>query len=340
MLDGFGRIAAVNGVGLFSVITHAHHLFTFLGGIGQSIPHEFAAGTPGKVTHIVGFVNPGFELRSTFGLFILFGFVQCHNLDRFFGLLGLLPTGVLSRAKQGRIIEAFTGGGYHIIGRQGHFDHKIAKAEGKFGTAGELFVLPSGKIAVHAQARIPLGDGKNVVVFFRKIFVTATREVGRAVAGNIGNVDAVYQIIMPFDAEGKSCSWFDRLGQLNTHHGLVDRIFEGFAIGIDDFLDFAAKFILAFSSFQTLHLVFAHGAVDAGGIKNLVGVVDSMLIFVELQPEVAQGLGRLVVVADQFAAVEAQVVHIECTFNIVITSLLPVLSTRRTIYVAVVVGIG
>ena len=121
---------------------------------------------------------------------------------------------------------------------------------------------------------------------------------------------------------------------------MVDAVFERLAVGIDHFSDFATKFFLALGWFQTLHLIFAHSSVDAGRVKNLIGIISRVLVFVELQPEVTQGLGRLIDISDVFAAIEAQVVHIQGTLDVVITALLPVLRAGRAVDVAVIVGIG
>ena len=212
MLNGLGGILSIDWVRLLGVITHTHHLFAFFGRIGQGIPDKLAAGTPGKIAHVVGFVNPGFELGGPFGFFGFFGLFKRNNFDRLFGLLGLLPTGVLSWAEQGGIIEAFARCCNYVIGGKCHFDHKIAEGQGKFSTSGELFVLPTRKIAVGTKPGIPLGDGENVIVLVREIFITATGQVGRTVAHNFGNVDAVHQIIMPLDAESKRTAWLECFG--------------------------------------------------------------------------------------------------------------------------------
>ena len=72
------------------------------------------------------------------------------DLERLGCLLSLLPALQLRRGEHLRIVLAFTGTAYHMIGGYGHLHFKITKGQSKFTPAGELVVLPALEITVYA----------------------------------------------------------------------------------------------------------------------------------------------------------------------------------------------
>ena len=90
------RVFAVNRIGFLAIVAHAHYALAFLGDVWHGVPDKFAAGGPSKVTHIVGFVNPGFG-AVWLGFFVFLGFIQGYDFQRLFDTFGLFPTLQLSR---------------------------------------------------------------------------------------------------------------------------------------------------------------------------------------------------------------------------------------------------
>ena len=150
---------------------------------------------------------------------------------------------------------------------------------------------PAAVVHVGAHARVELGDGVEVVAFLREVLQPATAT----------HLVAVVDPIPPLHLEGIRGTRGERLGQVHPHHGLVDGVLELTTTGVGN----AGDLVPALEGLGPLpDLAQAYAVADgtrADRVGITVGLVD---VLVQLQPEVAELVGTLIVVGDGLAAHE------------------------------------
>ena len=72
----------------------------------------------------------------------------------------------------------------------------------------------------------------------------------------------------------------------------------------------------------------------------MIIIINSVLVFIQLKPEIAQGMRGLVIIGDPLLSFQLEVFYIEPAFDVVVTALLPVFRAGGAVNSAVVVGRG
>src|SRR6218665_203856 len=103
-----------------------------------------------------------------------------------------------------------------MVSRNIHFYFIISENQSKFAASCELMILPAVKIAVNTHPWEPLCDGVKVISVFREILITASSAF----------LDTIRDVIVPIDFENEFFSFLQSFWKVNTHHCLVDHIFQ------------------------------------------------------------------------------------------------------------------
>ena len=214
-----------------------------------------------------------------------------------------------------------------MIGGNGDRHLEIAKGEGEFAAAEELFVLPALVVGVERHARIELCDRVQPIVVLREVLVTRPAAVFHPIVDRVP----------PIDLETDRLSGHERLRQIDAHHGLVDRVRQRLSAEVGDLSDPEAAIE---------HIEHAHQAADAHAVAQRAGVdlarvaVLRAHVLIELQPQVIQLVRALVVVGDRLAAGDLLFVVVQLDLDVVVRALLPVLVPGRAARSAVGIGRG
>ncbi len=185
-------------------------------------------------------------------------------------------------------ILQFAGRSDDHVGRRGDANGVVAQFQRELATPEKLFVLPALVIGVGNDARIPLGNFVDVVlVFLEELVSAASRNDFR-----VDNVVAVANVDL-----GR-LAWCQRLVQVQSHHGLDDRVFDRSIVGIRHRLDFVAAFKNAACENRIHRLKGDLGCQrrsGSGGDRVRIGL---KVVLVQLNPEIAKRVRRLIVVVD------------------------------------------
>ncbi len=92
------RISAIDRVGLFGIIAHAHSPLAVFIKVRHRIPDKFPARCPRKIPHIVSFVDPCFCSFWIIVFLRLLRFFERNDFNWFSAGLGFFPTLVLIRS--------------------------------------------------------------------------------------------------------------------------------------------------------------------------------------------------------------------------------------------------
>ena len=202
----------------------------------------------------------------------------------------------------------------------------VAELQGEFARAEELLVLPAGRVVIGGHAGEPLR-------YFEQGVLVVEDFIAGAPAQHLLFVDAV----VPVDLEDEILARFQGLRQVDAHHRAVDHVLQRLAIGARQAADMEAALEVAAredaaQAFE-LHRVVARrpGPCLARGRRGHaarvgIGLVD---ILVQLHPQVAERVGRLVVISDGAAAGDLAPGFIERGADRVVGALLPVGVARR-----------
>jgi len=175
----------------------------------------------------------------------------------------------------------------------GHF--VITEDKGELTLPQKLLVLPAADVIIRTKPGEPVGNEVvGIAVFGKEIVAAATVIFGDKV--------------VPVDAEGVTRPRFERSGQIDAHHGLVDRVFKRTArLAIFHRRDSVPELIgcLLTAAFpnggQVLQLGKTHAAlVDTARAGDAAGGAFGKQILVELEPDKPQFVGRVVVVRNRF----------------------------------------
>ena len=178
-------------IAFFGIVGHRHHR-AIAERHAHRVPNKFSGACPTEIANVFRFENPGFAaIRFIFFILAGFGFGNDHH--RFAGAARFAETLLLLRRKHLSRILQHASRSDNVIRRNGDAHRKIAETQCEFAAAQKLFVLPAIHLVIHGHSRIKLGDGVEVIVVFRKIFV----------AGAAAHFHAIVDVIPPFYVERK-----------------------------------------------------------------------------------------------------------------------------------------
>ncbi len=92
--------------------------------------------------------------------------------------------------------------------------------------------------------------------------------------------------------------------------------------------------------FKHPQLLLAHHLAHLAGIHLVFVRRRMMLVFIQLHPQIGQRGGRLIIIGDAFMSAQLTLVLIQCTLDIVIHALLPILCPGTTIGIPECIGRG
>jgi len=313
--DRLGGVGAPQGFGLVGIEGHGQHVLAAALG-GHGIPDELARRGEGDVAHVIRLETPGF---GTLRFFLLVG-VGLRRLDDEGQLarLARLFEAALLRGREYFVgILQDAGGGHDVVGGHGDFQAVIAQLQGELAAAQELLVLPALVVGIAGHARVPLGNFVDVVLVLGKVLVAAAR----------ANGDAVEDVVLPVDAEGKGPSRLQRRRQVEAHHGFDDLVGEWVAVLVGHFAQGDAT--LEFPACQHVGQGPVGKFLEVGRrVGEHVVRVRPETVLVQLQPDIGQGVRRQVVVGHAFAAANLLDFVIEGDGDPVVGPLLPIAGTR------------
>ena len=215
-----------------------------------------------------------------------------------------------------------------MIGRRGDGDVIVAELEGELAGTQELGVMPALIVGIDGQAREPLGGQEQAVAVLAGpgetlIAATATDHIG------LGQGQA------EIDGEGEALAGRQRAGQLDPHHGVDDGEGQGLAVR-------PGHLQVVEAALPVLHALDPQHLVDADRVRGGVGAaalgqgVAAIVLLVQQQPEVAEGIGRMVGVGHRLAARQGAGGLVQADVDVIVDLLLPVAMAGRTRGVAVV----
>ena len=322
--DGVGGILIPERHAFLGVEGHRHHrLAVHLGaGDGHGVPDELAGRGEGEVADVAGLEAPGL-LAFRAALFGGFRFFGRDHEDGAFGLLAGLGE---TLALDGReyflgILEQACGGDDVVIGH-GEGDLVVAELEGELAGAEELLVDPTGVVGVSRHAGEPLGDGVDMVpVFLEELEARAGHDALR-----------VIDRIGPGDLEHEVVAGLQRFGQIESQHGLHDRMREAAPLGVGESgdLQFAVVFLIGEQPVEggVAELLEVDAAFLIGSRAG-VGALGEVVL-VQLDPEVLQGVGGRIVVSHRRLGRERFLFIVEFGPDVVIRPVLPIARARRS----------
>ena len=191
----------------------------------NGVPNELFGGSPGEIANVLGLEDPGFGSLGL-GFFVLFGFLWRDDEHRGFGIFRFLETLAPLRLENPVGILELTGGGHHMVGRNGDLDVVVTEFEGKLTAPQEGLVLPATCIGVGTNAWKPLGDFVDLPALFESLHVAPARA-----CSGIGDG------VAPVDLESEFLIGLQWLGKVNSHHGVDNAVIQlGSAVG-GEFVD-------------------------------------------------------------------------------------------------------
>ena len=317
---GVGGVLAPQGLGLVGVVAHGHH-GPLADGDAHGVPGVLARGGPGEVAHVLGVELPGPPpLGPALGGRLLGG-LGLGGGDHEHGLLGRARLGqprALGGAEHLGGVLQLAGRGHDHVHRRVEADHEVAELEREL-LAHVVVDVPAVALRVGGQARIPVGDRVD-----RVLGVLLEQLVAGA-----GAVDAdIADRVAPGDREGEAPAGLERLGQVDAQHRAADRVAQrlGRLAGGRDGAD-----LIAAGEALAEHLVAQLAVALLVLLADRVGGADpqqlavlGLGVLVELDPEVAQHVGRVVAVVDPLAARDSVLLLVEGGLDPVVDLLLPV----------------
>ena len=187
-------------------------------------------------------------------------------------------------------------------------------------------MLPASRVVIGRHAREPLRHFEQGVLVVEDFIAGAS-------AQHLLFIDAV----IPVDPEDEVLARFQGLRQVDAHHGAVDNVLQRLAVrafqgtDMEAALEVAAREDAA-QAFELHRLVARRFGPRlarrrrAHAARVGIGLVD---ILVQLQPQVAEGVGRLVMVGDAAAAGDFAFGFVQGGAYRVVGALLPVSVARR-----------
>nr|GFC75796.1 hypothetical protein [Tanacetum cinerariifolium] len=125
----FSRVLAPQRVTFLGVVAHAEHGFAALRDF-HGVPNELARRAPGKVTHVLGGVGPGFSAGGA-AAFVFGGLVLAYDEHWLLGTFGLRQAAHLSSRQHLRSILQGAGGAHHVVGGRGDAHAVVAEGQRK-----------------------------------------------------------------------------------------------------------------------------------------------------------------------------------------------------------------
>ncbi len=139
-----------------------------------------------------------------------------------------------------------------------------------------------------------MGNGEEVVSVFGEILVTTPTT----------ECHAIGDLVVPIDIEYKDLTGFKGLGKFHPHHGLVDHIIQLATVAVDDSGDLHAISIVAIRLLDLVESSRTHASVH-GVASLIIRIVDrAVFVFIQLQPEILQCIGRLIAVGNPLSSGE------------------------------------
>src|SRR5450830_1915105 len=223
-----------------------------------------------------------------------------------------------------RILQ-HTGGAHDVVVRHGDADVEVAELEVELTAAEELVVLPAVYVVIHGGARVPL----------RVLVLPAVLELLLLPSAV---TSAVRDFVRPVDSHLHGLAGAERRVEVHAKLGAVEGVVRIRALaGRIDELNAGQRV----TTLEVAHQVAAHPRID--GLRERAGHhgrarIGPLDILVELEPQVRQLVGRVVVVGHYFAAVQPVRGGVERHLDAVVDLLLPVLGARSARCAALVVG--
>ena len=246
---------------------------------------------------------------------------------------GLAQTPALGFAQHLLRVLQHPGGGDNVICGHVDFHLVVAEFQGELAAPEKLLVLPGAVIRIGGHAGIPLGQGIKIGVGFREALVAASSAHGRL-------FDDVER---PVHGKLHLPPRRQRLRQIDAQHGIHDDMGQ-IRIALTHPLDLVAVGIVR------------HGLIPADPIEAVGGLsgfgmgrrsfrtslqgIRAEAVLIQLQPEIAQSIGRGVGVANGRRAGNPAPPFVEAHLNAVVGPLLPIGAAGGAGGVAIGIGRG
>ena len=333
-----GGIFGPQGTTLFRVERHGHDQLLVGTRLRMplGIPYKLARGRPGEIAYVLSGKAPGRSLVATFRL-VCQRLFRRHDINRSFSSLCLSQPVTLFTSEHVIGVLQFTSRRHNVICRHRHGNLVVTELQREFTRAKEFLIGPALIVGVSHQSRKPLRQGEDIVAALTLI----VREVLIASTGTqhitVNNV--VFKIYAQIDL----ITGLQRLGKIDSHQGTHNGVHQGVFTTVGDSID-AMPQISIFLILQTAQLtqtdarwIVAVGtrATAVESATHYCHGIRAEAILVQLEPEIGQGVRRIVAVGNEFRGGKALIVLIQSRVDIVVDFLLPVLMTRRTAGVSI-----
>ena len=183
----------------------------------------------------------------------------------------------------------------------------VTKLQSEFSHAQVLFMLPAGRVGIGGQAREPVGEFVNVVLILAEILGPSSRH------DECGIVDR----IVPPNRKVSGLTRGQRLGEVDAHHGLDDRVRKRIAARILDFSHLHPAIENSFKS-ESLHgLEFNFVEGGSRGRQASIRILGKY-VGVELEPKIAERIRRLVRVGYRLRPNQSLLLVVDLDIDVVV----------------------
>ena len=315
--DRAGRIGVPQRPGLLRIEGHGHD--DRIGGAvlldAHGVPDEFARTGPAEVADIVGAEIPGAGSGS--GRAGLGGgsLGRGDDIDRRVGGARPGQTRALFGAQDVGVGQ-FAGGGHDMVDGGGDRDVIVAELQGELAGPEELGIMPALIVRIDRQTREPLGRQEDAVAILAGLGETL---IAAAAADDVGFGQRQAEV----DVEGKALAGRQRARQFDPHHRVDDGEGQGLAVRAGDLHVVEA-------ALPVLHPLHPQHLIDADGVGGRVGPAAlgqrgaAIVLLVEQQPEIAQGVGGVVGVGHRLATRQRPARLVQRHVDVIVDLLLPV----------------
>ena len=187
--------------------------------------------------------------------------------------------------------------------------------------------MPALYIVIHTHPREKLCNHIGAVIIGREILIARTRTVDHVVV----------DIVPPFDGKHHLPTRLQWGWQVDSHHGLIDNVWQGFSLSVCNFFDIESTVK------RVAKVVIGKGRQLGYLVQRLAVFQKSWGIFftdilVELYPQIRQRIGRIVGIGNGFFSVEALGFVIDFDVHHIVSTLLIVCGTRGTTCGSIIIG--